>query len=223
MRLKDWEDVLRLENLHQRDAKAAAREQKRYATRAQFDAAVDSTLVDYYIDLVPVTEACLGELERLDLFLEEHCPKDAPSLTRIRTVLQDIETRARNWMEAKGGTLPGDPEDMPEMPDDAVEIQDTDVLAQEGNIMTQAPQAAARQVSAGPIQSRAEAYKRLGEAADYLIKAEPHSPVPYLVKRAVAWGNMSFGELLVELVEGGGDHQRVLRLLGLDAMGKKKE
>ena len=34
---------------------------------------------------------------------------------------------------------------------------------------------------------------------------------------------MSFGELLVELVEGGGDHQRVLRLLGLDAMGKKKE
>ena len=78
-------------------------------------------------------------------------------------------------------------------------------------------------MSAGPIQSRAEAYKRLGEAADYLIKAEPHSPVPYLVKRAVAWGNMSFGELLVELVEGGGDHQRVLRLLGLDAMGKKKE
>lgn len=223
MRLKDWEDVLRLENLHQRDAKAAAREQKRYATRAQFDAAVDSTPVDYYIDLVPVTEACLGELERLDLFLEEHCPKDAPSLTRIRTVLQDIETRARNWMEAKGGTLPGDPEDMPEMPDDAVEIQDTDGLAQEGNIMTQAPQAAARQVSAGPIQSRAEAYKRLGEAADFLIKAEPHSPVPYLVKRAVAWGNMSFGELLVELVEGGGDHQRVLRLLGLDAMGKKKE
>ena len=103
-------------------------------------------------------------------------------------------------MEAKGGTLPGDPEDMPEMPDDAVEIQDTDVLAQEGNIMTQAPQAAARQVSAGPIQSRAEAYKRLGEAADYLIKAEPHSPVPYLVKRAVAWGNMSFGELQMVVI-----------------------
>jgi type VI secretion system ImpA family protein len=223
MRLKDWEDVLRLENLHQRDAKAAAREQKRYATRAEFDAAVDTTPVDYYIDLVPVTEACLGELERLDLFLEEHCPKDAPSLTRIRTVLQDIETRARNWMEAKGGTLPGDPEDVLEKPMDDSDLSEQADPTQEGRAMTDANQTPVKQGAAGPIQSRAEAYKRLGEAADYLIKAEPHSPVPYLVKRAVAWGNMSFGELLVELVEGGGDHQRVLRLLGLDAMGKKKD
>ncbi|MDF1750242.1 MAG: type VI secretion system protein TssA [Alphaproteobacteria bacterium] len=225
MRLKDWEDVLRLENLHQRDAKAAAREQKRYATRAQVDAAVESTPVDYYIDLVPVTEACLGELERLDLFLEEHCPKDAPSLTKIRVVLQDIETRARNWMEAKGGTLPGDPEDFPEELSDSLDPTETAGSAQEGRVMTEAKQPLTQQAAAsvGPIQSRAEAYKRLGEAADYLMRAEPHSPVPYLVKRAVAWGNMSFGELLVELIDGGGDHQRILRLLGLDAMGKKKE
>ena len=73
----------------------------------------------------------------------------------------------------------------------------------------------------GPIQTRAEAYRRLSEAADFLIRTEPHSPVPYLVKRAVSWGNLSFGELLVELIEGGGDHQRILRLLGLDGVGKK--
>ncbi len=220
MRLKDWEDVLRLENLHQRDPKAAKREQTRYATRAQFEASIEFTPVDYYIDLVPVAEACKGEIERLDLFMEEYCPKDAPSLMRIRAVLDDIETRARNWMEQKGGSLPGDVEDVPEEPETPVREEETGAMAE---IDKPAPAATGTGTGGGPIQSRAEAYKRLAEAADYLIRSEPHSPVPYLVRRAVAWGNMSFGELLVELVEAGGDHQRVLRLLGLDAVGKKKD
>lgn len=219
MSIKNWEDVLRIENLKQRDPNAAAKEQKRYFNRTQFETSVELTPVDHYIHLVGVAEACLGELERLDLLLEEHCPKESPSLARIRSILQEIENRARGWMEQKGGVLPGDadepvPEDAPEA--SGSEGEETPAMASE----TRAQPAAG---SAGPIQSRAEAYQRLSEAAEYLIRTEPHSPVPYLVKRAVVWGNMSFGELLVELVEGGGDHQRVLRLLGLDAVGKKNK
>lgn len=217
MSLKNWEDVLRIENLKQRDPNAAAKEQKRYFNRTQFETSVELTPVDYYIHMVGVAEACLGELERLDLLLEEHCPKESPSLARIRTVLQDIEGRSRGWMEQKGGTLPGDAEDAA----DVAETGETD--GEETTAMASDAKTPPATGPAGPIQSRAEAYQRLSEAADYLIRTEPHSPVPYLVKRAVTWGNMSFGELLVELVEGGGDHQRVLRLLGLDAVGKKNK
>lgn len=228
MRLKDWEDVLRLENLQQRNAAAAKREQARYPTRAEFEASIELTPIEHFLDLVPVAEACLGEIERLDLIMEEHCPKDAPSLMRIREVLQDIDTRARIWVTQKGGVLPNedDADAQDGIEDDAI----TDGEAADPASTDESPGTGAEEGAkmsgkaqpAGPIQSRAEAYKRLSEAADYLVRTEPHSPVPYLVKRAVDWGNMSFGELLVELVEGGGDHQRVLRLLGLDNVGKKK-
>lgn len=66
-----------------------------------------------------------------------------------------------------------------------------------------------------PIRSRAEAYRQLGEAADYLLRTEPHSPVPYLVKRAIGWGNMSLAELLGEFVMGADDLVTIHRLLGI--------
>lgn len=65
------------------------------------------------------------------------------------------------------------------------------------------------------LTSRAEAYRRLTEAADYLLRTEPHSPVPYLVKRAIGWGNMSLAELLQEFVSGADDLVLVQRLLGM--------
>lgn len=221
MRLKDWEDVLRLENLQQRDANAAKREQARLPSRLDVENSVDLTPLEHFEAMAPVTEACLLELERLDLIMEEHCPKDAPSLGRIRDVLRDLDERARTWITKRGGVLPEDRVDTPadeDVPDEAV----SDGGSAAGETKKETEAMPSDTTADGPIQSRADAYRRLSEAADYLLIAEPHSPVPYVVKRAVDWGNLSFGELLVELMEGGGDHQRVLRLLGLDEMGKKK-
>ena len=224
MRLKDWQDVLRIDNLRQRDAEEAEREQRRYPTRQAFEASVDLTPVERIAELIPVAEACLGELERLDLFLEEQCPKEAPSMSRIRGALTDIDGRLRAWLEQKGGVLPGEEETEEDGTTDLPGEEETDTMAtvSDGSSTDTAAATAPNQpaVASGPIRSRAEAYKRLSEVADYLIRTEPHSPVPYLIKRAVAWGNMGFGELLVELIEGGGDHHRVLRLLGLDSVGK---
>ncbi|XXT19906.1 type VI secretion system protein TssA [Sorangium sp. So ce429] len=65
------------------------------------------------------------------------------------------------------------------------------------------------------LQSRVEAYRQLNEAADYLLRTEPHSPVPYLVKRAISWGNMSLAEVLAEFVSGADDLVAIYRLLGI--------
>jgi type VI secretion system ImpA family protein len=224
MRLKDHEDVVRIEALAKRDADAARREAKRYPARAEWEASVEATPLGYVLALVPVLEACQRELERLDLILEEHCPKEAPSLSAIRGVLGDIESRLHGWVTAKGGVLPGEEEDDAPAGPDAPETPDAPESPgeEEDAMADRKTKDAAAEPGTGPIRSRAEAYRRLSEAADYLIRTEPHSPVPYVVKRAVEWGDLSFGELLVELVEGGGDHQRVLRLLGLDELGRKK-
>lgn len=67
----------------------------------------------------------------------------------------------------------------------------------------------------GPIRSRTEAYARLSEAAEYLMRTEPHSPVPYLVRRAVSWGGMSLVQLLDELVQDDSDRRAIFALLAM--------
>jgi type VI secretion system protein ImpA len=63
------------------------------------------------------------------------------------------------------------------------------------------------------IVDRAHAYRLLRLVADYLMQKEPHSPTPYLLRRAVAWGNMSLAELMGEIVQEEGDLSRYLALL----------
>ena len=67
----------------------------------------------------------------------------------------------------------------------------------------------------GVVRSRDEAYRLLAIAAEYLLRTEPHSPTPYLVQRAVSWGNMPLSELLVEYTQDGNDLRMLRVLLGL--------
>jgi predicted component of type VI protein secretion system len=66
-----------------------------------------------------------------------------------------------------------------------------------------------------PIRTRAEAYQRLAEAADFLARTEPHSPVPHLIRRAVGWGSLSLEDLLPELVRDSAQLAEIYRMLQL--------
>jgi type VI secretion system protein ImpA len=66
-----------------------------------------------------------------------------------------------------------------------------------------------------PIQSRDDAYSRLAKISEFLRELEPHSPVPYLLQRAIAWGGLNFSELLPELLRDQAALQEVGDLLRL--------
>ena len=53
------------------------------------------------------------------------------------------------------------------------------------------------------------------------VTHEPHSPTPYLVKRAVSWGDMTLTELLRELVNDDNNLKAILSLLGLKGDGSR--
>ena len=78
-----------------------------------------------------------------------------------------------------------------------------------------APPEPAAYTATGAIASRVDAYARLREAADYLMRTEPHSPVPYLVRRAISWGNMSLAEVLEQLLQKNADLATIYTLLGI--------
>jgi type VI secretion system protein VasJ len=78
-----------------------------------------------------------------------------------------------------------------------------------------APVAASGGGGSGPITNRKVAFERLKEVADFLRRTEPHSPVSYLVNRAVKWGDMPLETVLSELVKNKDVRLQILETLGL--------
>lgn len=68
----------------------------------------------------------------------------------------------------------------------------------EDELHTRGVQASA-EAPACDIRDREDAYARLAELSDYLMRLEPHNPVPHLLRRAVQWSKLDTGRLYHEL------------------------
>jgi len=72
--------------------------------------------------------------------------------------------------------------------------------------------------SRGPAvlpQSRAEALQQLERIAEFFRRTEPHSPVAYLLERAVRWGNMPLDLWLQQVIKDPGVLSSLNEILGL--------
>jgi len=189
----DWERACHFENLAMKDPRALQEAlAKINPTVSAFRNAVRATNKSFYSDLVRDLDDAIEACAQLEQMLDEKCGKNAPGFRQFKEALNAVRQLIC--------------QDMGE------EEVETDVLELES------PQPAGPELepsSGGPIRSRADAYRRLSEAADYLLRAEPHSPTPYLVKRAVEWGNMSLPELLQQIVRNEGELTEIDRLLQL--------
>lgn len=192
----DWEEGLHLANLSRLNPAAAAKAQEQgRVAQAKILASASLTPADWFGHLAGELAAALGALEELETVLAGHCGEEAPTVGPLREPLAALRAFASQILAERGvPVLSGGPEGPAE----------EDGGGEKGF-----------SVPPGVISSRAEAYQRLREAADYLIRNEPHSPVPYLVWRAVSWGNLSLAELLQELLQKNADLNTLYTLLGI--------
>lgn len=80
-------------------------------------------------------------------------------------------------------------------------------------VLPAAPPAQAGSPARGAIHDRAQAYQLIRDVADYLARHEPHSPTPYLLRRAVRWGQMPLADLMQDILREDGDIGRYFSLL----------
>ncbi len=74
----------------------------------------------------------------------------------------------------------------------------------------------------GAIQTREDAVRVLAERSIYFKKSEPHSPIYFLLDRAVLWGNMPLDQWLHEMInEGWNDLPTLLRVIGANQESSK--
>lgn len=69
--------------------------------------------------------------------------------------------------------------------------------------------------NADTILTREQAFRILGKVAEYFRKNEPQAPTAYAIEELVRRGQMSFGELLAELMEDGEARKRLMIANGL--------
>ncbi|HKC62688.1 MAG TPA: type VI secretion system protein TssA [Pyrinomonadaceae bacterium] len=198
--LADWEMACHLEQLAERNKDAPqASDTSGPVNLTRFQASAMMTTTQSYLklyeDVNETAEACLA----LDSLLEEKFGRLSPGLQRFKETLGSIQHLVAEILQAR-----------PEAP----ELYDT-VSETQHAAAAEDHQPGSELWSAHPIRSRAEAYWRLSEAADYLLRTEPHSPTPYLVRRAVEWGSMSLFELLQQVIRNEGEMQEINRLLRL--------
>lgn len=149
-------------------------------------------------------DRCLAVLDDLDKIATERFEGEDSGLGALRRVLRDLRAPATGSLAAPGA--------MPAATSTGAATPP----------ITGAP-AFYAPVAAGPIASRAEAMAKLSEIADFFQRNEPHSPMGFLLARAVTWNSKSFQEVMLELLRNRDDAQRqVFDDLGLKLPPKAK-
>ncbi len=138
---------------------------------------------------------CLSGLNALTAALNQKMGPDSPAMTDLRAAVSDCYTLAKQILQQKGPA----PEEATAAPAEA----------------NGAPPSADGAPPARAVATRAEAYRWLAEAADLLEKLEPHSPIPYLVRRAVELGSLPFPLLMKALIRDEGVLTEMNRELGI--------
>ncbi|MBN2490934.1 MAG: type VI secretion system protein TssA [Planctomycetes bacterium] len=154
-------------------------------------------------------QSCLDEFGQLDQLLEQTCGTGpdgepiAPPTSRIRGALKEC----LDIVEAYAGG--------------AREAEDRDGDKQ-GEAGKRAPVAEGMAtgktlptVGAGEVRDREHAFQLLLGIAEFFRRTEPHSPISYVLRRAVEWGRMPLPKLFSELIDEEGMRSSVFKLVGI--------
>ncbi|MES2183298.1 MAG: type VI secretion system protein TssA [Pseudomonadota bacterium] len=151
--------------------------------------------------------------QSLSTLLDEKLGPEAPGLGKVTVTLEQLHRAVLGVLDGR------DPRAARTDPDSQAALNEPDPTPPSEDAMTATPLppvAATPVVAIGPIANRDDAYRLLEIAASYLERTEPHSPTPYLVKRAVTWGRMSLSDLMQEILREEGDLNRYFSLLGIN-------
>jgi type VI secretion system protein ImpA len=182
--------------------------------REQLIAAIDTRGLLWLDDLSRCVQEALQDWDALSRKLDDKLALEAPSLGKVSDTLRRMQRACVSLMNGRNPHPAAPP-----APAAAVQPEDTQEQPMtDSHTMAHTPvQPAGEPLPSGPITSREDAYRLLEAAAEFLQRTEPHSPTPYLVKRAVSWGQMSLADLMQEIVREEGDLSRYFSLLGINS------
>ncbi len=148
--------------------------------------AVTESSEEFFVNLRDDVASCIETFRKIGSKLDEYCGiNDAPPISNIINILTDCQGAINHIGKYK-------------MPSENVTEDEADAGENDGDASTDSGVPAAQ--ASGPVKTRAEAFKKLIEIAEFFRKTEPHSPISYILERAVKWGDMPLDDLMRELI-----------------------
>lgn len=214
--LADWDQALIADHQKKGDAsKTTGASGAPVLTREELTAAANGKNLLALVAMRGQLQLAVTKWDALIALLDKKMSANPPSVTRVGEMLRRIERAVISLIDGR------DPRPQQAPPVAAAPVAETLTTYQDHAMDAATPKTetppAVNEVllRSGAIASREDAYRMLEAVAAFLEKAEPHSPTPYLVKRAVTWGRMSLADLMQEVVREEGDIARYFSLLGI--------
>lgn len=196
----DWEESKQFDIPENAEALDAEAQQKVADTRQRaidegkltsedWRKAKNSTRRPFYEELYAVLNQCWEEFQLLDRAMDEKFAQQTPGLGEFKKSLDDVRTLVEKLVKEKRIKEP-----------DPVELAEAEAAGANTEVQTEGGTETVVR-SSGPIHTRQDALRKLGEVADYFQRTEPHSPVAYLVQRAIKWGQMPLELWLEDVIK----------------------
>ncbi len=170
---------------------------------ADFEAAVQHTPREVCKDQFEDLDETRTYLDQITEDLNERLGQAAPGMLGLRQAVSDCRILAEQILERKG-------------PDPATLASDDD---SEESVEGGEGESGGEKSVKHHVASREQIYRHLLESAQLLRQLEPHSPIPYLLERAVALGALPFPELMKTLIRDDGVLEEMARELGIEPSG----
>lgn len=148
--------------------------------------------------LVDNLSQAVMELKFLAQYLGSKLGPDAPGFTSLRPAIEDCLRLAKQILQRKGPA-----------PAAAGPVEENGAQTADGQT------GGAVSMGRPRLSTREDIYHALAEAADALERLEPHSPVPFLVRRAVELGALPFPMLMAALIRDSAVLSEMNRELGI--------
>lgn len=148
-------------------------------TAEDFDDALKATPKAFYQQLVANVGGCLSALEQLKQVCDEKFRDLSPTYRNLRDTLEVIRQAAGTLLQKKHEQEP-----------DAVSPPAAEAAPQEGAAEAAAAAPVRRAVAGAVPASVDDAFQQVLAIANYLRAEQPQSPVPYLLVRALRWGEL---------------------------------
>jgi type VI secretion system protein ImpA len=169
-------------------------------TSEQWRNAKTATKRAFCEDVFARLNMCWDQCKALDNILDAKFQRQTPGLTDFKKCLEAVRSAVETVVKEK-------------------RLLEPDPAVQEGGASQESGPASASGAGgtriSGPVSTREEALKRLAEVAEFFRATEPHSPVSYLLQRAIHWGQIPLQAWLEEVVKDSGVLAHILETLGV--------
>jgi type VI secretion system protein ImpA len=176
----------------------------------RFRQAMAASSVEHFLQLHRVLSEALQALDMLRLTLDKYFAPSAPSLAAMAGLLEQIHGLCDDQLYRRGvrpvpASVPPPPLPPPFSP---------------WPPPFSPPPPLPPLPASDPARDRDDAYARLAELGDYLLRIEPHSPATHLLRHVVELGKLNTSQLYQEVFLRSNGMLNVFELMGVDGSNK---